>query len=82
MIHWFVIIIFFPMQLEVTKSISGTIRKLWKEEGIAFLKKGLSARIISTAPTSAILVISYEWVKRMSLRTPTGSNTLVSQQLS
>ena len=49
---------------------------------MAFLKKGLSARIISTAPTSAILVVSYEWVKRMSLRTSTGSNSLVSQQLS
>ena len=71
-----------PTQLELTKSISGTVRKLWKEEGMAFLKKGLSARIISTAPTSAILVISYEWVKRMSLKTPTGSNTLVNQQLS
>lgn len=70
-------------QLEVTKSVSGTIRKLWETEGVAFLKKGLSARIMSTAPTSAILVISYEWVKRMSLRTTGGNDTtLVSKQLS
>ena len=66
----------------MTKSISGTVKKLWNEEGVAFLKKGLSARIMSTAPTSAILVISYEWVKRMSLRTPIGHSSLVSQQVS
>lgn len=48
--------------------MKGTLRTLWQEEGIAFLRKGLSARIISTAPASALLVVSYEWVKRMSLK--------------
>jgi len=47
-----------------------TVQRLWAEEGVAFVKKGLSARIWSTAPTSAILVVSYEWVKRMSLKNP------------
>jgi len=43
--------------------------KLWLEEGTGFLYKGLSARVISTVPTSALLVVTYEWVKRLSLKT-------------
>ena len=57
------------LQLETSHTLKGTLTNLWREEGLAFLKKGLSARIISTAPTSAILVVSYEWIKRMSLKT-------------
>ena len=64
-------------KLEQTKALKLTLQKLWKEEGVAFFKKGLSARIMSTAPTSAILVISYEWVKRMSLRTPSQTAPLM-----
>ena len=56
-------------QLETSHSLKATLTQLMKEEGLAFLKKGLSARIASTAPTSALLVVSYEWVKRMSLKT-------------
>lgn len=55
-------------QLETSRSLKGTLYNLWKEEGLAFLKKGLSARIISTVPTSALIVAGYEWVKRMSLK--------------
>lgn len=56
------------VQLETSQSLQGTLSHLWREEGLGFLKKGLSARIISTAPASALLVVSYEWVKRMSLK--------------
>ena len=56
------------LQLENKHTLKGTLKNLWQEEGISFLRKGLSARIISTAPTSALLVVSYEWVKRMSLK--------------
>ena len=56
------------MQLENQQTLKGTFKHLWREEGVSFLRKGLSARIISTAPTSALLVVSYEWVKRMSLK--------------
>ena len=58
-----------PPQLEETQSIKATLQRFWRDEGIRGLKKGLSARIISSTSTSAILVVSYEWVKRMSLRT-------------
>lgn len=56
------------VQLETRHSLQGTFANLWREEGLGVLKKGLSARIISTAPTSALLVVSYEWVKRISLK--------------
>lgn len=56
------------VQLEVSRTLRGTLANLWQEEGLSFLKKGLSARILSAAPTSAVLVVSYEWVKRMSLK--------------
>ena len=65
----------FVLQLEGSRTIRDTLKRLLKEEGIRGLKKGLSARIISVAPTSAILVTSYEWVKRMSLRVPSQSAT-------
>ena len=58
-----------PLQLEDSKSLKKTFNKLWREEGIRFLHKGLTARTASAAPNSAILITSYEWVKRKSLRT-------------
>lgn len=57
------------MQLEDSRFVRQTFEKLWKEEGIKFLHKGLTARIASVAPNSAILITAYEWVKRKSLRT-------------
>ena len=44
------------------------MRRLYKEEGVAAVKKGLSARIVSSLIVSALMITSYEWVKRLSLR--------------
>jgi len=57
-------------QLEDSKSVRATVKRLWREEGLRGMRKGLSARILANAPTSGILVLTYEWVKRLSLRTP------------
>ena len=46
-----------------------TLAKFLQEESIGGLKKGLSARIMASLPTSAIMILSYEWIKRVSLRT-------------
>eukprot|EP00731_Ephydatia_muelleri_P017812 Em0010g910a len=55
-------------QLQQGGTIKDTVRKLYKEEGVAALKKGLSARMVSSIIVSALMITSYEWVKRLSLR--------------
>ncbi|KAL0155271.1 hypothetical protein M9458_049534, partial [Cirrhinus mrigala] len=45
-----------------------TFKQLLAEEGMWGLTKGLSARIISSTPTSVMIVIGYETLKRLSLR--------------
>ncbi|EDO42357.1 predicted protein [Nematostella vectensis] len=45
-----------------------TFRSLLHEEGVAAVVKGLSARIISMAPSSLIMVVGYETIKKLSLR--------------
>jgi len=44
-------------------------RSLLREEGPLGLTKGLSARIIAMVPSSVAMVLGYETVKRLSLRT-------------
>lgn len=44
-------------------------RTLLKEEGPKGLRKGLSARILSMVPSSIVMVLGYETVKRLSLKT-------------
>lgn len=44
-------------------------RTLLKEEGPKGLTKGLSARILSMVPSSIVMVLGYETVKRLSLKT-------------
>ncbi|XP_055518676.1 solute carrier family 25 member 44a isoform X1 [Leucoraja erinacea] len=50
------------------KSISDTFRQLLREEGAWGFTKGLTARILSTAPTALALVVGYETLKKISLK--------------
>ena len=45
-----------------------TARTLYSEEGIKAIFKGLSARMLSTIPTSLIIIVGYETVKKLSLK--------------
>lgn len=56
------------VQVEGRSSVIETFKQLMAEEGIWGLTKGLSARIISSTPTSIMIVIGYETLKRLSLR--------------
>ncbi|KAI5615462.1 solute carrier family 25, member 44 a, partial [Silurus asotus] len=56
------------VQVEGRSSVIETFKQLMAEEGIRGLTKGLSARIISSMPTSILIVIGYETLKRLSLR--------------
>ncbi|XP_054892741.1 solute carrier family 25 member 44-like [Poeciliopsis prolifica] len=55
------------VQVEGRTSIIQTFRELIKEEGCWGLTKGLSARIISSAPTAIVMVVGYETLKKLSL---------------
>ncbi|XP_072174029.1 solute carrier family 25 member 44-like [Diadema setosum] len=57
-------------RLQVTgqRSIITTFQTLMREEGLGGLTKGLTARLFSTIPTSLIIVLGYETIKRNSLR--------------
>ena len=54
--------------MEGGRSIIQAAKTLYGEEGIRAVHKGLSARILSTIPTSFIIVVGYETVKRLSLK--------------
>ncbi|KAB5565925.1 hypothetical protein PHYPO_G00247110 [Pangasianodon hypophthalmus] len=56
------------VQVEGRSSVMETFKQLMAEEGMWGLTKGLSARIISSMPTSILIVIGYETLKRLSLR--------------
>lgn len=56
------------VQVEGRTSVIETFRQLIKEEGFWGLTKGLSARIISSAPTAIVMVVGYETLKKLSLR--------------
>lgn len=45
-----------------------TFRQLMAEEGPWGLMKGLSARIISATPSTIVIVVGYESLKKLSLR--------------
>lgn len=57
-----------PHKVEGRSSVIDTFKQLMAEEGLWGLTKGLSARIISSLPTSILIVIGYETLKRLSLR--------------
>lgn len=56
------------VQVEGRSSVIGTFKQLLAEEGVWGMTKGLSARIISSLPTSVLIVVGYETLKRLSLR--------------
>uniref|UniRef100_A0A3Q1J787 Solute carrier family 25 member 44a n=1 Tax=Anabas testudineus TaxID=64144 RepID=A0A3Q1J787_ANATE len=56
------------VQVEGRSSVIETFKQLLAEEGAWGLTKGLSARIISSTPTSVLIVVGYETLKRLSLR--------------
>lgn len=58
----------FTFQLEKNNSIQDTFKSFIKKEGFSGITKGLSARLASTIPTAAIMVTTYEYVKRLSLK--------------
>jgi len=45
-----------------------TFKQLMAEEGPWGLTKGLSARIISATPSTIVIVVGYETLKKLSLR--------------
>lgn len=56
------------LQVEGRSSVIETFKQLLAEEGVWGMTKGLSARIISSTPTSLLIVVGYETLKRLSLR--------------
>ena len=44
------------------------VKQLAAEEGSAVLYKGLTARLTSSIPATFLLIVSYETVKRFSLK--------------
>ncbi|XP_012886144.1 PREDICTED: solute carrier family 25 member 44 isoform X3 [Dipodomys ordii] len=56
------------VQVEGKSSIILTFRQLMAEEGPWGLMKGLSARIISATPSTIVIVVGYESLKKLSLR--------------
>lgn len=56
------------VQVEGRSSVIETFKQLLAEEGVWGMTKGLSARIISSTPTSVLIVVGYETLKRLSLR--------------
>lgn len=56
------------VQVEGKSSIINTFRQLMAEEGPWGLTKGLSARIISSTPSTIVIVVGYESLKKLSLR--------------
>lgn len=53
------------LQLNTSSTFRSTANKIWQEEGVRALAKGLSARLMYSAPTSAIIVSGYELMKRI-----------------
>lgn len=59
---------YYLLKVEGRSSVIKTFRQLLVEEGAWGMTKGLSARIISSLPTSVLIVVGYETLKRLSLR--------------
>ncbi|XP_026070734.1 solute carrier family 25 member 44b [Carassius auratus] len=56
------------VQVEGRTSVTETFNQLIREEGFWGMTKGLSARIIASAPTAIVMVVGYETLKKLSLR--------------
>ncbi|XP_065187015.1 mitochondrial substrate carrier family protein J-like [Sycon ciliatum] len=57
------------LQVEGSRSGWKTVQTLWREEGPRWLARGVVARIMSAVPSGAVIIVSYETVKRLSVRT-------------
>ncbi|XP_006815419.1 solute carrier family 25 member 44-like isoform X1 [Saccoglossus kowalevskii] len=56
------------LQVSGGTSIIETFNELIKEDGMKGLTKGLTARYVATVPTSFMICVSYEFIKRISLK--------------
>ncbi|XP_077996849.1 solute carrier family 25 member 44-like [Glandiceps talaboti] len=56
------------LQVSGGKSIIDTAVNLIRQEGFKGLTKGMTARYLSSAPASLIIIVSYETLKRISLK--------------
>lgn len=59
--------------MEGRKSILRTLRDLLSNEGPMALTKGMFASALSEMPCSAITIIGYEMVKKLSLKEDSGT---------
>lgn len=57
------------IQVGGSRSVRSVTEKLWREEGIKMLYKGLSARITAMSSNSCLIILGYETVKRLSVKT-------------
>ena len=48
--------------------LRSTVRNLWREEGVGWFAKGVSARLVHSSVMSCVLMLGYESVKRFSLK--------------
>lgn len=55
------------IQVYRMSSFSSALNRVWIEEGVSFLTKGLSARVIQTFFSSFFVVLGYETLKRWSV---------------
>ena len=60
-----IVLIVLLLQLDTSSTLRSTVVKIWQEEGIRALVKGLSARLMYSGPASAIIVSSYELMKKI-----------------
>jgi solute carrier family 25 protein 44 len=49
---------------------AGVVRELWMRDGVPGFFRGVRARMMSTVPTSTLLIFSYELVKSLSVKVP------------
>ena len=56
------------VQVEGGNSVIYVFKELIREEGILGISKGLSARIAAMIPSSFLITLGYETIKKLSLR--------------
>ncbi|KAI9000387.1 mitochondrial carrier domain-containing protein [Hyaloraphidium curvatum] len=58
------------IQTGAGRSLLAVVADLWRQDGAAGFMKGVRARMLSTVPTSTLLIFSYEIVKSLSVKDP------------
>ncbi len=56
------------LQVHGGNSIVSTFMQLIEEEGAKGMTKGLTARLLNVMPSSLVIIVGYETLKRLSLR--------------